>query len=274
MESYELSDGSIPELGFGTYQLRDEDCVNAVMKALETGYTHIDTADIYGNESDVGDAIKKSDVDREELFLTTKVWRSNLSYRGVMETARQSLKKLDTDYLDLLLIHWPNEDAPYPEIFEAMKGLKKQGKVKNIGVSNFTITHLEKYIKVAEDAQVSIDVNQVEFHPLLFQKDLLDYCNEHDVRLTAYSPLARGDVLDNKVLNKIGDRYEKTPAQVSLRWILQKGCVAIPKSGRPERIDENFDIFDFTLDSDEIEEIDSIDVMERQIDPTFSEFDD
>lgn len=270
MKELKISNGSIPQLGFGTYQLRGKECVDAIKTAIEVGYTHIDTAEIYGHEEEVGKAIDA--IDREDLFITSKVWRSSLSYRGVMQSCNETLKKLDTDYLDLYLIHWPNKNAPYPEVFEAMFGLMKQGKIKNVGVSNFTINHMKKALKHAKDAGVEISVNQVEFHPFLYQKELLEFCNEHDVVLTAYSPIARGKVLKHPLLQQIGEKYDKTAAQVSLRWGLQKNVVVIPKSGNAERIQENFEVFDFELSSTDMKKIDGIKEENRLIDPNFGEF--
>lgn len=271
MKDFKLSNSKIPQLGFGTYQLRGDECVKAVETAIDVGYTHIDTAEIYGNEEEVGKAIAK--IDRKDLFITSKIWRSSLSYRGVMQSCNETLKKLDTDYLDLYLIHWPNKNAPYPEVFEAMYGLIKQGKIKNVGVSNFTIKHLTEAFKHAKEAGVEISVNQVEFHPFLYQKELLDFCKEHNVVLTGYSPIARGKVLKHPLLQQIGEKHDKTAAQVALRWSLQKDVVVIPKSGNPDRIQENFEVFDFELSSTDMKKIDDIKERNRLINPNFGEFD-
>ena len=181
MKQIELTDGNkIPQLGLGTWKLTGTECTNIVKKALEIGYRHIDTAEMYGNEEEIGEAIKESEVSRKDLFITSKIWpERGLDYEGVITSSNNSLEKLKTEYLDLYLLHWPQQHLDYEEIFRALRDLKKEGKIKSIGVSNFTVNHLKDIFSLTEKLGLEIIVNQVEFHPLLYQKELLDFCNQH-----------------------------------------------------------------------------------------------
>ena len=259
----ELKGGNkIPVLGLGTWQLTGKRCIDTVEKALELGYRHIDTAEIYENQSEIGKAIKY--FHRSEIFLTSKVWTNHLHYDDVIEACNKTLKELNTNYLDLYLIHWPDMSVPFEETFRALEELVADGKVKSVGVSNFNINHLKDALKVAKDP---ITVDQVEFHPYLYQKGLLEFCNENGLVLTAYSPLWRGSILRDETIGKIADKHNKTPAQVCLRWCLQKGVVVIPKSGSEKHLKENLDIFDWNISKEDMKRIDSLDKGESVINP-------
>lgn len=258
----------VPEIGLGTYKLHDRDCSNAVRMALDIGYRHIDTAQMYKNEREIGEAISVSTVDRDEIFLTTKIWHTNLDSEDVLQTTEQSLRNMDTPYVDLLLIHWPNNQYDLRETIESMLVLRDQGKAMNIGVSNFPLSLLQK---VNEEIRAPIFCEQVEFHPFIDQLDLLDYAIDNDIMLTAYSPLAQGKVQDNKVLQRIGETYGKSPSQVSLRWLIeQENVVAIPKATSRDHIEQNFDIYDFELTDEEFQEIDNLQKETRLVNPSFA----
>lgn len=258
----------IPEIGLGTYKLHDRECSNAVRMALELGYRHIDTAQMYKNEREIGEALSVSNVPREDIFLTTKIWHTNLESEDVLQTTEETLRNLDTPYVDLLLIHWPNDQYDLRKTIEAMLVLRDQGKAMNIGVSNFPLSMLKE---VNDEIRAPIFCNQVEFHPFLDQLDLLDYAIEKDILLTAYSPLAQGKVMENNVLQKIGENHGKTPAQISLRWLIeQENVVAIPKASTREHLQDNIDIFDFELTDEEFDRIDQLEKTERLVNPSFA----
>jgi len=243
----------VPSIGLGTWRLTGKTCRQSVLAALELGYRHVDTAQGYGNERQVGEAIRDSDVDREDVFVTTKLTRGNRRHDDVHRSVEESLIKLDTEYLDLLLIHWPDLRVPLRETLGAMDELVDAGTVRNIGVSNFD---LDRFHRARELSEHDLLTNQVQYNPYWSQTELLDYCRIHDVLLTAYSPLAHGGVLGDPVLEEIGRRYEKTPAQVALRWLVQQPNVAaVPKATSREHLTENFDVFDFELTSEEMERI-------------------
>lgn len=256
----------VPALGFGTWQLSGEDCTRAVRHALDLGYRHIDTAQGYENEAEVGAAIAGADTPREDLFLTTKIWIGNLAPGEVEKTADDSLRRLRTDYVDLLLIHWPTEDMDLAATLEAMMRVKDAGKVRHLGVSNFTPPLLLEALRHAP-----IFSHQVEYHPYLAQDELLALAQEHDLMLTAYSPLAKGKVPSDKKLKEIGQRHGKSPVQVVLRWLLQQENVAaIPKAASAEHRRTNLEIFDFALSDDEMAEIGSLARDERVVDPAWA----
>ena len=259
MQTIKLSSGAeMPVLGLGTWQMTGEECRLAVLKAVELGYTAIDTAWIYQNQNEIGEALKE--LDRSKLFITSKLWNDMHKYEDVIKNCNETIEQLDIEYLDLFLIHWPNKEVPEEEKFRALKELHDQGKIKNVGVSNYPISFLKKALEVA---QVPIVMNQVEFHPGLYQKDLLDFCNKHNIALTAYCPIAKGRNHDNPVLQELSQKYSKTPAQISLRWLIQHGIFIIPKSSSEEHLKENKDIFDFELSGDDMIKIDNMDPMER-----------
>ncbi len=243
---------SIPAIGLGTYPLEGERCREVVETALELGYRHVDTAQLYDNEGAVGAAVRDSPVSREEVFLVTKIRRGNLAYDDVLSSVQASLDRLGT-HVDLLLIHAPSDSVPIPETIEAMNDLQAGGSVHSIGVSNFSVDQLSTAIDASE---TPILTNQVAYHPYEDRADLLAYCLERDVALTAYSPLAKGKVLNDETLATIGERYGKTPAQVALRWLVQQdGVVAIPKASSRDHLASNLAVFDFELTDAEMEEI-------------------
>ena len=253
MEYVTVQDTEVPALGFGTWRMRGTECREAVGTALDLGYRHIDTAQAYRNEREVGAAIRLSDVDREDLFLTTKLDWSNRDHEGVLESTQGSLNKFGTDYVDLLLIHQRNLRTPLEETLGAMDELYEEGSVRHIGVSNFSVERLDRARRIA-DAPIFTD--QVQYHPFWGQRDLLDYCQIHDLMLTAYSPLAHGGAVRDGMLRDIGARYDKSPAQVALRWLIQQDNVAtIPKSTSREHIADNLEVFDFELSEREMHEI-------------------
>lgn len=249
----DLENRKIPALGFGTWQLRGEACLNGVRRALDIGYRHIDTAQIYENEEHVGEAIVQSGVKRDDIFLTTKVWMGNLEGKLFRPSVEESLRKLKTDYVDLLLIHWPVAEVPFAEQVKSLRAVQEAGLARMIGLSNFTVPQMRE---VVEDLGLRVVNNQVEYHPFLSQKPVLDYLRAHDMFLTAYSPLARGKVREDGTLREIADKHGKNPGQIALRWLLQQERVAaIPKAASEENMRANFDIFDFTLDADEMHRI-------------------
>ncbi|MFB6298809.1 MAG: aldo/keto reductase [Halobacteriales archaeon] len=253
MDYADAGEVRIPKLGLGTWQNTGATCTETVQTALELGYRHIDTAQIYDNERAVGAGIEAASVDRGEVFLTTKVWRSNLRYDAVIDSVHDSLERLDTDYVDLLLIHWPHPRISVEESLDAMTDLQAEGVVEHIGVSNFTSSQLRNAIDVAEGPVVT---DQVLYHPFKDQSALRSFCVEHGLALTAYSPLARGDVIGHDVLARIGDRYDKTAPQVALRWLIQQeGVVAIPKTTSRDHLEENLVVFDFSLTEAEMAQI-------------------
>ena len=251
MEHQKIRGVQVPSLGLGTYRLSGEECARAVERALALGYRHIDTAQMYDNEGEVGKGMESSAVDREEVFLTTKVWPSDFSYQRVIETTRQSLRRLRTDRVDLLLMHWPSRDVPLEEPLGAMMELQKEGSVNHIGVSNFPPSMVEDAARHAE-----IFCNQVEYHPYEAQDELLEQAKEMDYLLTAYRPLSRGEILNDETLQEIGGTHGKTPAQVALRWLIQQEKVAaIPKATCEDHLTSNFDVFDFELSDEEMERV-------------------
>jgi diketogulonate reductase-like aldo/keto reductase len=256
----------IPRLGLGVYQSPPGQATQkAVEYALKIGYRHIDTARIYNNESDVGTAVRKSGVKREDVFITTKLWNSDHGYETALKACDASLKRLGLKYLDLYLIHWPVPEIRN-ESWQALMQLLKDGKCRSIGVSNYTIQHLTDLL---EDTDVIPMVNQVEFSPFLYQKQLLDYCEKNKIQLEAYSPLTQGAKLNHPKIQQIAKKHNKTPAQVLIRWGLQHNLVTIPKSVREERIKENSQVFDYNLTTEDMRILDSLDENFRNSwDPT------
>lgn len=251
-----LSNGvEMPWFGLGVYKVEEGDqVVNSVKWAIEAGYRSIDTAALYQNEEGVGQAIKESDVPREELFITTKVWNSDQGYDTTLQAFDKSLSKLGLDYVDLYLVHWPVK-GKYKDTWGALEKLHEDGKVRAIGVSNFQIHHLEDLLA---NAKVRPVVNQVELHPLLSQVELRNYCKEQGIQIEAWAPLAQGRLLDNPTLQAIADKHGKSIAQILLRWDIQSGIVTIPKSIKKERIVQNADIYDFELSAEEMKQIDDL----------------
>jgi len=258
---------AMPMLGLGTWENEDPDaCAESVETALEMGYRHIDTAQIYGNEESVGEGIAAADVDREEIFLATKVWIDDLDHEGVIETTEESLDRLGVDSVDLMYVHWPSRTYDAEETLAAFNELHADGKIDRIGVSNFEPDQLREAIEISD---APIVANQVECHPLLQQEELRAVCEEEDVDLVAYSPLARGDVFDVQELQEIADDHDASPAQVSLAWLRQQGITAIPKATSEAHIRDNWQSLSLTLSDAEIERIESIDQTGRRVDPGF-----
>jgi 2,5-diketo-D-gluconate reductase B len=255
----------VPALGLGTWQLNGQECRQSVSEALHAGYRHIDTAEMYGNEEFVGHGLKDAGMAREEIFLTTKVWYTNLGRDAVGKSLSQSLQKLQTPYVDLLLIHWPNPEFSLGQTIDAMLELQRQGKVKHIGVSNFTAALLEEALQYGP-----IFCNQVEYHPFLSQQKLIRVCTAHDVLLTAYCPIAKGKVNEHPVLLKIAQNYQKSPVQVTLKWFMQQAVAAIPKASSARHRQSNFDIFDFELNSSEMQAIFDLAQGKRLVNPAWS----
>lgn len=250
----------MPWFGLGVWKAENgEEVTNAVKSAIKNGYLSIDTAAAYKNEDGVGRGIKESGAKREDLFITTKVWNADQGYESTLAAFEESMKKLDLEYLDLYLIHWPVE-GKYKDTWRALEKLYKDGKVKAIGVCNFQVHHLKDLM---EDAEVAPMVNQVEYHPQLAQKELLQFCKDNQIQLEAWSPLMQGKLLDNPVLQEIADKYGKSTAHVILRWDLQNGVVTIPKSVKEHRIIGNAEVFDFELTAEDMEKIDSLNKEER-----------
>ncbi|MFB6093077.1 MAG: aldo/keto reductase [Haloquadratum sp.] len=258
----------MPMLGLGTWQNEDpETCANTVESALNMGYRHIDTAQAYRNEDSVGRGIAAADVPREDVFLATKVWIDNLAAEDVRSSTEASLDRLGVDYVDLLYVHWPSRTYDPAETLGAFDELVDEGTVERIGVSNFQPEHIDEAI---ERTDAPIFANQVELHPLLPQEDLREYCDERDVEVVAYSPLARGDVFEVPELTEIAEKHGVSEAQVSLAWLREKGVTAIPKATGDDHLRDNFQSVDLDLDDADVAKIDAIDRTDRKVDPDFS----
>lgn len=260
MEYVTLSNGvKMPILGYGVYQVTKEECERCVLDALETGYRHIDTAQAYFNEEEVGNAIQKSGIPREEIFLTTKVWIENYGYEQAKASVMESLRKLKTDYIDLVLLHQPFSDTY--GAWRALEELYGEGKIKAIGISNF---YADRMVEFTSFNRIKPMVNQMETHIFNQQKELKQWADKYDVRLEAWAPFGEGrkGTFDNPVLIKIGEKYGKTPAQVMLRWNIQRGVIVIPKSIHKERMEENFAVFDFALSDEDMTVIAELDKKE------------
>jgi diketogulonate reductase-like aldo/keto reductase len=244
---------NIPALGFGTFRMPDEDVARVLPEALKLGSRHVDTAQIYKNEAAVGDVLAKSGIPRADIFLTTKVWVDRIGHSAFIASVDESLQKLKTDHVDLLLLHWPQSEMPLADRIGALNELVKAGKVKNIGVSNFSTALMAEAVKLSD---APIATNQVEYHPYLSQTKVVSEARKHDMSLTAYYLMADGKVPNDPLLKEIGAKHGKTAAQVVLRWaIQQKDVIALSKTATVSRLPENFDVFDFALSLDEMEAI-------------------
>ncbi|WP_373285969.1 aldo/keto reductase [Pontibacillus salipaludis] len=252
-DTIKLNNGvDMPRLGLGVFKVEDgQEVINSVKWALEHGYRSIDTAAAYKNEEGVGQALKDSGLNRDEIFVTSKLWNSDQGYEETLQAFEASLEKLGLEYLDLYLIHWPVE-GKYKESWKAMEKLYHDGKIRAIGVSNFHPHHLDDLLK---DAEVTPVINQVELHPKLAQQEVRDYCEKHDIVVEAWSPLMQGQILEEPVIQELAEKYNKTAAQIVIRWDLQIGIVTIPKSTKQHRIQENADVFDFELTDEEVVKI-------------------
>ncbi|SCS27927.1 aldo/keto reductase [Staphylococcus caeli] len=261
---YYLNNGyPMPKIGLGVYKIDDETMETAINAALEAGYRAFDTAYFYKNEIALGNALKKADISRDALFITSKLWNDYQGYDRTIEYFTKSIENLGTDYLDLFLIHWPCEaDNLFIESYKAMEQLYHEGKIRAIGVCNFKEHHLEKLMA---ETDVVPAINQIEVHPFFNQQPLQEYCDKHDIAVTAWMPLMRNrGLLEHSVITRLAEQYDKTPAQIVLRWHLAHNRLIIPKSKTPERINENYDIFDFNLELTDIAEIDSLNKDDRQ----------
>ncbi|MCC9135900.1 aldo/keto reductase [Pontibacter silvestris] len=268
MKKVEIKDSKIPALGFGTFQLNSQEARQMVEAAINAGYRHIDTAQAYQNEQAVGEAIKATGIARNDIFLTTKVWRDNLGGKDFLPSVEASLKKLQTEQVDLLLVHWPNADVPVEEYIGELVKAQEKGYTKYIGVSNHTTKLLDQVLATGAD----IITNQVEYHPLINQAKLYNYLRAHDITLTAYSPIAQGAVLGNEALKAIADKYGKNEVQITLRWLMQQdGVLAIPRSSKESHMKSNLNIFDFELSQDEVTQIDKLrEQNKRVVNPGFA----
>ena len=259
--TFELNNGvQMPYFGLGVYLSKDgNEVINAVKDALDHGYRHIDTAAIYNNEQGVGAGIKESNVDRKDVFLVSKVWNTDQGYDSTLKAFEASLERLGTDYLDLYLIHWPKGELS-KETWKAMERLYAEKRVRAIGISNFMKHHIEDLLTTAEIVPM---VNQMEFHPYLVQQDLVDFCHSKGIQYEAWSPLMQGNIFDLDIMKELASKYNKTIAQLVLRWDLQKGVVTIPKSSKKERIVSNADLFDFEISKEDMKLLDSLDRAQR-----------
>jgi diketogulonate reductase-like aldo/keto reductase len=270
MHSVKLNNNyEMPIIGLGTFRSKENDAYKAVKVALETGYRHIDTAMIYGNEEELGRAIKDSGIPREELFITTKLWNTDQGYEKTIEAFNKSLKNLGLEYVDLYLIHWFKGYENALETYRAFEKLYEEGKIKAIGVSNYNVHHL---MYLLEHATIPPMVNQVETHVTLQNHFLHDYCKENNIQLEAYAPLMShriSDLLENKTMEKVAKKHHKTIPQIAIRWLIERNIVVIPKSITPSRIQQNFDVFDFSLDEEDMKEIRTVNKGNK----IFTEFD-
>ena len=262
--TFKLNNGiEIPCVGYGTFLTPEGDAViNGVKNAIKAGYRHIDTAWFYQNEYGVGKAIRESDIKREDLFVTSKLWNSDRGYKSALEAFEKTMENLQFDYLDLFLIHWPankkqfdNAEQINADTWKAFEEILASGRVRAIGLSNFLPHHIDELMQTAN---VKPMVNQIEFHPGWVQTDISDYCQKNDILVEAWSPLGRKDALENETLKEVALKYGKTPAQMCIRWVLQHGILPLPKSVTPSRIIENTKIFDFEISEDDMKTIDSI----------------
>ncbi|MEF2073262.1 aldo/keto reductase [Consotaella aegiceratis] len=270
MKNIEASGASIPAIGFGTYPLKGKHGVEMVARAIDAGYRHIDTARIYDNEKEVGEGIRLSGIDRSELFVTTKIWWTDISDKRLVPSARQALDALGLEKVDLLLIHWPNQEIALEESIDALNQARAKGLARHIGVANFTSAMVDEADAMSSTPLVC---NQVEYHPFLSQEAVYACCERHDMAMIAYSPVGQGgEVLADPTIRSIAERHGKTPAQVVLRWEIEQQLVgAIPCTSRPERLKENIDIFDFELTKDEHASITALTGRrQRLVDPTFA----
>ncbi|MBO3758211.1 aldo/keto reductase [Ciceribacter sp. L1K22] len=261
-----LNDGNaIPQVGLGVWQTPNDEAAPAVKAALDAGYRHVDTAAVYENEEGVGEGIRQSGVSRGDIFLTTKLWNGDQGYDQTLKAFDASLKRLGTDYVDLYLIHWPSPNRGlFVDTWKAFVKLKEEGRVKSIGVSNFYPEHIEKI--VGETGVVPV-INQIELHPDFQQKTARAFHEKHAIATQSWSPLGQGKLLNNPVIGKIATRLGRTPAQVIIRWHIEKGLVVIPKSVTPSRIRENFQVFDFGLPAADIAALDALDSKDARIGP-------
>ena len=252
MQFVEANGAKIPAIGLGTWELRGRACARLVEQALRLGYRHIDTAQIYENEREVGEGLRASKVKRDEIFVTTKVWTTHFAPNDLERSTRESLTKLRLTEVDLLLLHWPNPQVPLAETLGALAHVRKLGMARHIGVSNFTVALIEEAVATCPEP---LACDQVEYHPYLDQAKVLDACARQGMAVVAYSPVAKGRIKNDQTLSRIGQNHRKSAAQVCLRWLIQQNVSAIPRTSRIERLSENIDIFDFVLSDEQMIEI-------------------
>ncbi len=252
MQFVEANGAKIPAIGLGTWELRGRACARLVEQALRLGYRHIDTAQVYENEREVGDGLRAARVKRDDVFVTTKVWTTHFAPNDLERSTKESLTKLHLSEVDLLLLHWPNPHVPLAETLGALAHTKKLGMARHIGVSNFTVALIDEAVATSGEPLVC---DQVEYHPYLDQTRVREACARHGMALVAYSPVAKGRIKSDETLARIGRAHGKTPAQVCLRWLVQQNVAAIPRTSKIERLSENIDIFDFALSDDQMQEI-------------------
>lgn len=257
--------GLIPLLGLGTYQLEGNTASEIVQHALAVGYRHIDTAQAYGNEEAIGHAVRASGLPRAHVFITTKIWPDRFSKTELPRSVDESLAKLDTEYVDLLLLHWPSHTVPLSETLNTLMAVQQSNKARYIGVSNFTIDLMQQAAKICGEG--TLITNQVEYHPYLNQERVIQAAHRLGMEITAYRPVAKGRVLHDETILEIAQHHQKTATQVTLRWIMQQGIVAIPRSSNPQHVAENFDVFDFELSADEMQAISKLRGDQRLVDP-------
>ncbi|WP_046078035.1 2,5-didehydrogluconate reductase DkgB [Halomonas sp. HG01] len=261
---------TLPTPGFGTFRLEGDTLKQSVLTALELGYRHIDTAQFYGNEAEVGQAIAESGIPREEIFLTTKVWHDRLSPADLEASAEESLNKLGTDHVDLLLIHWPspNDEVPMADYLTALKKVQEAGKTRHIGVSNFTRAQLDRAVEIL--GKGALLTNQIEVHPFLQNRALIEHCERHGIAVTAFMPLAVGKVMDDETLARIAEAHDASPAQIALAWLNQQGIAIIPSSTKAKNIESNLAALEITLSDEEMQAIAALDRGERIANPDFA----
>jgi 2,5-diketo-D-gluconate reductase B len=252
MQFVEANGARIPAVGLGTWELRGRSCARLVEQALRLGYRHIDTAQVYENEREVGEGLRASGVRRDDVFVTTKIWTTHFAPNDLERSTRESLVKLRLSEVDLLLLHWPNPQVPLEETLGALARVRQLGMTRHIGVSNFTVALIEEAIAVCPEP---LACDQVEYHPYLDQTKVLDACARHGMAVVAYSPIARGRIKNDQALARIGLPHRKSAAQVCLRWLVQQNVPAIPRTSKIERLSENIDIFDFALSEQEMDQI-------------------
>src|SRR3981189_1571362 len=248
----EANGAKIPAIGLGTWELRGRTCARLVEQALRLGYRHIDTAQVYENEREVGEGLRASGTKRDEVFVTTKIWTTHFAPNDLERSTKESLAKLRLSEVDLLLLHWPNPHVPLAETLGALAHVRKLGMARHIGVWNFTVALIDYAVAACSEPLVC---DQVEYHPYLDQTKVRDACIRHGMAVIAYSPIAKGRIRNDRALARIGDRYRKSAAQVCLRWLVQQNVAAIPRTSKLERLSENIDIFDFELSDDDMGEI-------------------
>jgi 2,5-diketo-D-gluconate reductase B len=268
MLAVQANGATIPILGLGTWDLRAKGCTRIVEQALRLGYRHLDTAQAYENEREVGEGVRASGLPRDQVFITTKVWWTSFSAGALEKSVAESLARLKLPFVDLLLLHWPNASVPLEETLGALCNVKREGLTRHIGISNFTVALVEQAVGLASEPIVN---NQIELHPYIEQSKVIAACRRRGISVTAYSPIARGAVKGDAVLEKIGRAHGKSAAQVCLRYLVQQGIIVIPRTGRVERLAENFEIFDFELSPQEVASIKALATAAgRRVDPSWA----